>query len=424
VKDKVIYCEPVLEEMPPFGAGMCFVFVFVYVGEMRPLQFVTSCVANSADPISSIFHTARRKMGLSASAEYQIFSARPDWVAPREIFVRDDPCSKLALGNIGLVVFQLPRSVRVPDSVLYRPPSDPRRKFFLDDADLPNMSFDQFLIVARRRTTLQLVTPDHELVEVIVPEFVGQSRLKEFFATSLEIPYDEELDRMDIVLDADHSRVDDANWNSPTDLYRCAAQIGASATFSVVVRTGSVDAIPVFASKSGYSAGKLRMRVVPENLFFGELFQRAVGRHIFQPSDVQTVRFLCKRESPLLDVHRNFEAMVTPDLWFVRIEIIPDDQQTIDTEKERLCQLRIVKEQDDGEIFLFKLIANEQLTQFKRRLDDAFKLTGPVRVVVEEDGSTREMIAPDIPYDTVGSGYVSVIVSKPGSSSPRLTIRR
>jgi hypothetical protein len=116
--------------------------------------------------------------------------------------------------------------------------------------------------------------------------------------------------------------------------------------------------------------------------------------------------------------------LVTVDLWFVRIEIIPDDQRAIDIEKERLCQVHIVREQDNGEIFLFRLIASERLPQFKRRLEDAFKLTAPVRVMAEEDGSAREVTAAEAPYDTVRNGFLSVISTKTGLSSPRLTIRR
>jgi hypothetical protein len=85
-----------------------------------------------------------------------------------------------------------------------------------------------------------------------------------------------------------------------------------------------LSAILLFASKSSYSAGKLR--VLPENLFFREFFEHAVRCRIFQSNNMQTVH-LSAKDASLLDVHQNFDVVFTVDLWFVRTEII------IDTEK-------------------------------------------------------------------------------------------
>jgi hypothetical protein len=99
----------------------------------------------------------------------------------------------------------------------------------------------------------------------------------------------------------------------------------------------------------------------------------AVERKLLAAADEGSVRFVVQAwDGRLAPLHRDFAAAVPTGQRFARIEICPPDQWTVDSDCERLCQIRLCKEayrriksQKDEWPFFFKLIAGETIQEFR-----------------------------------------------------------
>jgi hypothetical protein len=102
----------------------------------------------------------------------------------------------------------------------------------------------------------------------------------------------------------------------------------------------------------------------------------AVKRKLLAAADEGSVRFVVQAwDGRLAPPHRDFAAAVPTGQRFAHSQSCPPDQWTVDSDCERLCQIRLcmeaygrIKSQKDERPFFFKLIAGETVQDFRMRL--------------------------------------------------------
>jgi hypothetical protein len=114
------------------------------------------------------------------------------------------------------------------------------------------------------------------------------------------------------------------------------------------------------------------LALLERNSTYLQLLELAVEYNYLEKDVSDFVRFLLQPRKVITRIE-SAEGVFDDECRTIRLDIIPEDQRTMDSEAERLCQLSFTRETPPWPV-LFKLIQGESLSGFLDRIATSFGL--------------------------------------------------
>jgi hypothetical protein len=151
------------------------------------------------------------------------------------------------------------------------------------------------------------------------------------------------------------------------------------------------------------------LAVVEPDWTYTKLFELAVEYGYLGKEMFDFVRFLVQVKRKIESI-MDAEAQFADQITYIRLDIISEDQRTMDSEKERLCQLSFVGDSTSWPV-LFRLIQGECLNDFLARVATSFRLEQPnldrtqLYQPAETHGPAHRLAPDDVPGTYIKSHF-------------------